>query len=82
MSLPKMETGHTCPQCAGGPLRSLSSFLNRTSEPDGCALGAHVTQEGDASANVDSGRQSSAYLRPNPIAAIYDPLKNKSFWAR
>jgi hypothetical protein len=34
------ETGNTCPQCAGGPLVSLYSFLNRGSEPTGCALGA------------------------------------------
>jgi hypothetical protein len=66
----------------GGPLVSLSTFLNRGSAPEGCALGAHPIPRGDASANVDSGRQSSAYLRPNPIAAIYDPPKNKSFWAR
>jgi hypothetical protein len=51
--------------------------MDRESEPAPCALGAHVTAGGDASANVDSGRQSSAYLRPNPIAAIYEPLKNK-----
>jgi hypothetical protein len=40
MSLPKMETGHTCPQCAGGPLVSLSTFIDPGSEPTACALGA------------------------------------------
>jgi hypothetical protein len=105
------ETRHKCPKCAGGSLVSLSTFMDRESEPAPCALGAHVTAGGDASANVDSGSaksethpvsqrskpswtqhrrvsctrrrkpagsQSSACFRPNQIAAIYDPLKNKS----
>jgi hypothetical protein len=40
MSLPKMETGNKCPKCAGGRLVSLSTILNRGSEPTACALGA------------------------------------------
>jgi hypothetical protein len=34
------ETRHKCPKCAGSPLVSLSSFLNRGSDSRGCALGA------------------------------------------
>jgi hypothetical protein len=37
------ETRHKCPKCAGGPWVSLSTFMDRESEPAPCALGAHVT---------------------------------------
>ena len=40
MSLPKTKLAISAPQCAGGPLVSLSSFLNLGNEPTGCALGA------------------------------------------
>jgi hypothetical protein len=63
------------PQCDTCHLVSLSTFLNRGSAPDGCALGAHVTAGGDASANVDSGSQSSAYFRPNQIARLLPAQK-------
>jgi hypothetical protein len=80
MSLPQTKRAISAPGALGGRLLSCPPSWDRGSDSRGCALGAHVTAGGDASAHVDSGRQSSAYLRPNPIAAIYDPLKNSSFW--
>jgi hypothetical protein len=34
------KTRHKCSKRIGNPLVSLSTILNRTSEPDACALGA------------------------------------------
>jgi hypothetical protein len=62
MSLPKMETGHTCPQCAGGPLVSLSTFMDRGSEPTACALGAQRDFRVGRTVGSQSGSQSSAYF--------------------
>jgi hypothetical protein len=39
------ERRHKCSKRAGGPLVSLSTILNRTSDPSGCALGAQVISE-------------------------------------
>jgi site-specific DNA-methyltransferase (adenine-specific) len=41
-------------------LVSLSTFMGRESEPAPCALGAHVTAGGDASARLDSGTVEEA----------------------
>ena len=60
------------PQCAGGPLVSLSTFMDRRSEPTACALGAHVTAGGDASANVDSG-SAQAETHRKPVLRIFPP---------
>jgi hypothetical protein len=60
------EMRRKCPKCAGSTLVSLSSFLNRGSESEGCALGA----QRDSGVGHRLGSESEASL-PH-ISAVPD----------